>query len=768
MDNKIKWYQWAILVVLMFVSINNKFSALLEKPDSMVFVSSGDGLKNYMTPMLHVKNDKSYNHFDAMNYPYGEHVLFTDNQPLISNFLRFIQNNITDISSHTVGVLNIMMLLSLFFSGILLYVFFRKLQLPHWYSMFVAIAVAWLSPQVARFCGHYGLSYEIIPLLLLYFLMRFEDRSWKWSWSIFALVLFAPMLHFYYFGISAIFLSVFYFLKVVKERISLVFYAKHWAIQVILPFILLNFVWLKIGNGVTDRPDSPYGFLHYVAVWEGSFFNPGSWFYEFLDTYLIKIRKVTEFESINYLGFAAFLFCLVRIVSWIFTRKVKMLEEEMEIPEGNFLRTAFWSSFILFVFSMGMPFQIPQLTFLLDYTGPLKQFRGLGRFSWMFFLVINIIAFYAIYQWGERIKNVEFRRIFWLIFVVIVAREALGNANRIGKPQDLNSALNDIGEPKENWVSKLDTAKYQAILPIPYFHIGSEYFGSELHGRTFSNTLFASYLSGMPSLGVMMSRTSASQALSSLGLGLEIYRVPTVLTRLPNQKPLVALVDKKWLEESGSGYQVLLSKGKKIHENATFLLCELPIDAYQKAIEEKKQGVMQEISTSKLLQKGNFLTKDSTENFVYKSFDEMQNAVHYQGNGAFILQNQQKISIFKGNIPAQQKGKPYKLQFWINVENPKHIRTDFHIRETSKNGDELSFFDHGTMHNIKSIDGNWVLASVQFDLKQDDSTVEVTMFDTNKNTSPTTIDELMIYPADAAIYQVGAGFVVKNGRWYFL
>ena len=765
MDTKIKWYQWVVLCLLMFVSINSKFSALLKTPNTLLFSSGGDGLKNYMTPMLHVKNDHSYNHFDGMNYPYGEHVLFTDNQPLVSNILRFIQNNITDISQHTVGVLNILMLLSLFFSGIILYVFFRRLSLPHWYSLIAAISVAWLSPQIARFCGHYALSYEVILLLLLYFLMRFEDRTWKWSMAIFSLVLFAPMLHFYYFGISAIFLSIYYFIKVIKDKSTFLFYSKHWAIQVIVPFIFLNFIWLKIGNGVTDRPDSPYGFLHYVTVWEGTFFNPGSWFYTFIDTYLIKIRAVSEFESINYIGFAGFLFVLVRVISWIFTRKVTMLEDDSDLPEGNFLRTAFWASVILYLFSTGLPFKIPQLEFLLDYTGPLKQFRGLGRFSWLFFLVVNIIAFYEIYNWGKRINNVEFRRIFWLIFLIIAAREGLGNANRVGKPQSLYTSLESIGEPKENWIPYLDTAKYQAILPLPYFHTGAEYLGLDLNGDIFARNLFASYYSGMPSLGVMMSRTSWQQTLGSFPLGKPLYRVPPVLNNLPNQKPLLALVDKNWLQNAEHDYTILLSKGKKLHENAALVLYELPLDAYAKAIEEKKQGVMQEANNVMLLRRGNLLTKDSIENFVYKTFNENETPVRYQGNGAFLLENDKKITIFKGQMPNQKDGN-YRLQFWLNLEQGKSVRHDFYIKEISKNGEEISRLEHGVIHNIVGIDGNWILVQVPFEKKQVDSEIEFILFNDLPKSSTVYIDELMIYPENVIIYQTGLDTVMKNGRWY--
>ena len=49
-----------------------------------MFGGGGDGFKNYMTTNWHLAHDSSYVHYGGMNYPYGEHVLFTDNQPLFS------------------------------------------------------------------------------------------------------------------------------------------------------------------------------------------------------------------------------------------------------------------------------------------------------------------------------------------------------------------------------------------------------------------------------------------------------------------------------------------------------------------------------------------------------------------------------------------------------------------------------------------------------------------------------------------------------------
>jgi hypothetical protein len=765
--NKIKWYQWAIVALIMFLTINSHFSTIIKSPSSTLFSAGGDGLKNYLTPLLHVKNSTSYNHFDSMNYPYGEHVLFTDNQPLISNVLRFFEKNFGEIAYHTTGVLNIALLLSLFLSGCLLYYMFRRLNLPHWYSLIVGITTAWLSPQLLRFGGHYALGYTFILLLLLYFLMGFEDRKWKWSYRILGLVFLAPMLHFYYFGISAVFLSFYYLIKVINDRKSILFYAKHWAIQLIIPFVFFNFIWLKIGNNVTDRPDSPSGFLHYVTVWEGSFFNPGSWWYDIINTYVTKIKPVNESESINYIGFAAVFFCIVRLTSWIFTRKLTIWEDEQEqTTEKNFLRTAFWASLLLYIFSTGVPFIFDSFEFLLAYVGPLKQFRGLGRFSWMFFFIINIVAFYSIYHWGNGIKQVEFRRLFWLIFIVIASREAIGNARKLNKPVNIYSELKTTGELIEDWTPFMDKNKYQAILPIPYYHLGAEYLGIEARGSSIAYNLFSSYSSELPCMGVMMSRTSWQQSLNSIPLGLEYYREPPVLRELPNQKPLLVMEYKIWHQEQGFAYRALLAKATKLHENQAFTLYELPIDAYRNVIAEVSAQAKLDAQNPKLFKNGGLLTKDSTLNFVYQNFDENQSNTRYRGNGAISFSNSEEKVIFNNHLPAQQKGKRYKLQFWLNIENGIDASTEFSIRELDKNRAQKFFWHHGCNHNIVALDGHWGLVSIVFEPQFDDTSFEIIVKNKNPKKRTIFLDELMINPEGNELYLLDNKEVMKNGRWY--
>lgn len=102
----------AIFIVALFLLVF--FWPVLRSPNSIPLGGSPDALKNYYTPWYHAKFDTSYVWFNGMNYPFGEHVTYTDCQPLVANSIRFISVNITDISDYTIGIVNLLMLFSFF------------------------------------------------------------------------------------------------------------------------------------------------------------------------------------------------------------------------------------------------------------------------------------------------------------------------------------------------------------------------------------------------------------------------------------------------------------------------------------------------------------------------------------------------------------------------------------------------------------------------------------------------------------------------------
>jgi hypothetical protein len=68
---------FALIILIIF------FGKILKHPNQVYFSKNGDGLQSYYTTIYHIKYDSTYSHFQGMNYPYGEHVMFTNCQPVM-------------------------------------------------------------------------------------------------------------------------------------------------------------------------------------------------------------------------------------------------------------------------------------------------------------------------------------------------------------------------------------------------------------------------------------------------------------------------------------------------------------------------------------------------------------------------------------------------------------------------------------------------------------------------------------------------------------
>ena len=78
-----------VTVILISTIVYLFFQPILYAPSDYFFGCGGDGVKNYFTALYYLKFDSGM-HFSAMNYPYGEQIVFTDNQPIFSLILKSI------------------------------------------------------------------------------------------------------------------------------------------------------------------------------------------------------------------------------------------------------------------------------------------------------------------------------------------------------------------------------------------------------------------------------------------------------------------------------------------------------------------------------------------------------------------------------------------------------------------------------------------------------------------------------------------------------
>jgi hypothetical protein len=151
MPNSFKKSSWFILFCLLTLSlISYRWSEWINLPPHYVVEPYGDGIKSYLVPLYHIKFDKTFNHYDGMNYPYGENIVAADGLATISFPLKWLYNNGVDLTDYLPKIIHFFLLFSFLIGVLYLYKIGLLLGLPFYIAAATSLTIAFLSPQLLR------------------------------------------------------------------------------------------------------------------------------------------------------------------------------------------------------------------------------------------------------------------------------------------------------------------------------------------------------------------------------------------------------------------------------------------------------------------------------------------------------------------------------------------------------------------------------------------------------------------------------------------
>ncbi|HMQ47005.1 MAG TPA: hypothetical protein PKA00_07535 [Saprospiraceae bacterium] len=752
-----------ILLLAVGLLIGIRFPGFFDLSGTKVIEPYGDGFKSYATVEYHARHDSSYSHYEGMNYPYGEHVVPADTQPFISNVLKLISTYIVDVTPWTKLVIHLSMLISLVLCAWFLFLILEKLGLPVWWCILAAIGITFLSPQIYRMGSHYGLGHTAVLPAVMYLLMRLDEtRHWKYSAWIAVVVTIFSLIHFYYFAIITFCVS-FYFLFGFLRKPGwkrLFRYAWHYALQIILP-LLFFFWWMYAGDSVTDRTNQPWGFFNYKSIWEGVFTSMTQPHFQWIDQHWIKIQE-SDFEGKAYVGLVAGMLFLILLVRWI----AGLFKKPMVQTGGEyqpFLNKIYWSAIVLLLFSFSLPFGIPGMEWLLEYTGPLKQFRSVGRFNWLFFYAMNVIAFAELGAWIEKAK--------WRLAIGVLAIGMLFfEAWHFNTKKDLRlDVIRELEKGQQYTdIPGVNYKELQAILPIPYYNIGSDNIWYAGSGSTVPRSLILGLQTGLPSTGAMLTRTSLSQTLKQLELIFEPYRVPAILDDFKNEKPLLLVVSNYEYEQQQEKYAHLLEGVQLLHETEAHRLYRHPISAFQARIAERERNIRYtlEVDTLSLHPHGAFFSQLEDEYYFYQSYDSLSAEKKYLGAGALQVPFAKENVVFSDQLTKQVAEGWYVFSIWMYLNEDLYPRTWVKLEELEKSGESLQTLHFSAGNVIKAWDNGWGLLEFLFVPKKSDTEIRVSFSNESLQGQPLYLDEMLIrYQISALFRKTGEG-VWYNNRWY--
>jgi hypothetical protein len=736
--------------------------------NSVFFWYKGDAIQVYYNSLYHVMYDKSLIQQDSMNYPYSENVFFTGCMPLITGFIK-----LTGLRYFTVGIINLSMLLSLPLCSLFIYLIFREYKLNYIFSAFASVAITYLNPQVMRLGGHFNLTYFFAIPAAMWLMIRFIKKpGYKTSLVIAALCFFLACTHLYLyiFVVALLLFGWLYLLFNLKPKQGLALFLPHGAIQILLPFIILQLLVLS-ANYNTDRTALPWGFFEYTSNLYGIFY-PLDRFYETLFKQLEFTGQV-NYEGQAYVGICATLLCIFLILKLCFnllTFRYKRLLMFTDKPVLNYFIVC---AILCLLFSFCIPFKFTTALQEMVYKiGFLKQFRAIGRFTWVFYYVINIALVFVVCSIPEKYNKYYFKSSLMAFIIFFLSYDAYCNMKQY--ENTFNNRIYAITDFKNkfaenSWVKLIDNTSYQAILPFPYFHIGSENLNINAGDEILKQSCIVSLKTGLPMISVFLSRTSTGQTYKNVQLLKEpTGKVPDILNDFKNEKDILIVS----LDNACNNYEKeILSRATLITQTSSFSLYRIPFQSFKNYYRDYPKPILTHYDDSKLFSYNNYTSNMPVKDFTCIGFENANSEFGFKTPGVRKGPVKNYMNLFDMDLVNPNQNKDFVLSFWVkDLKRDLFPRTKIALAMTTKNFDvyyplppsaDLSYY-------FTQIDGDWTLVEINLQINPTDRHIKLDLWnDALIHNEELTVDDVLLRPAATDVYFANNGYLLKNNRIYY-
>lgn len=510
------------------------FHGILFHANSLLSSITGDALKNYYTFLYHIKNDAGLLHFEGMNFPYGEHVVYTDCQPLLAILLK----NLPFTHGYLIGILHWLMFGSFVITPIFLRRIFSRLGVGFLPAFFLSLGIAILSPQFAKINGgHHGLAYGcMIPICTLALVRYMQDGEFKQILSLTVINSLLFLLHPYLgFGTSLfsfVTLSLFAIQKPGMARKSKEFMKALTAGLLPIAFFKL---FMALSDEHNNRTTEPYGNMALVE-------NPASIlapdfgpFQHFLEA--LFPNKVVHFEGHSYLGFFTILTGTITILLVPFMFRKMHLRME--------IKSLMVAAFVLLLLSFGLHSKV--LEILHIKSAALNQFRAACRFAWFFYFITPLFLAVLIYHsLKEVLKPLQLAKAFGAFSLLFFSFNFWEGHSFLEKDKSAFWKFRNFFDAQQltnhekELLQKIKAQQPQAILPLPIFCVGSEMYDRIGGDNSMIPSMLLSFHSKTPIMGSWMSRTSMEETENIIQL-LNPYKQTKIALSKLNQQPFLVL-----------------------------------------------------------------------------------------------------------------------------------------------------------------------------------------------------------------------------------
>ena len=764
------WFFVAVIFALGIVYY--MLTPLFEYPGRIALHIGGDAAKNYYTYLYHTLYG-SGTWFTGMNYPYGEHIVYTDAQPLLSVTLSYLRSVVPIDKGVALGILHVSVIVSYIAAIIFSYQILRYFKVKPWLAILFAPMIIVMSPQTYRISGHFALCHAVYIPMLIYWLLRFNElRKLRYLIYMFISTVVFSFMHPYYIALCLIFCGFYCLGYMLFVRMKFITKLKQTAGIMTVPLLsaILLKAFMALTDPMTERPVIPQGTM--FTLTEGAdifsaFYSPVSQLAKENDWFKV-VENVRE--GAVYPGISVLLIIIVAVLILLAGIFIKNKKATPSLPNEN---AALWLTVATgtLLLGMGVPF-IWDMEWLFDKMSLFRQFRSLGRFSTITYYIVAFFAAIALYRAYASLL-LKGRRV--LSYTVLCLPLCLWMVEATASIE--NVKMNDPEEPKKNydfffstkehdWASYLQDFGYkptdfQSLLILPYTHVGSEKLWVNPF-ETWNMVLAykASLQLHLPINDVFMSRSDWSQTKKQVRIEAGPWGDKAVLYDLKSTKPFLLLAYDDLPLNPDQRY-LLKGADSLGHFSQSYVFVCYPERI--KANDRAEYDKIKSLASLNVL--NDTCVAGTARNFYVDHFDQFPSGYVFIGNGALPELRSVDTSVAEIPISSVEENDLYEFSCWVLPDTIGYKSPHFTLDKLDSAGTVISWEVVVTSRSVDNA-GQWYRISNYITLPLNCKKLRA-KFQRGEENSYIAIDELMLRNADATVlYKSPKGKLMINNHLY--
>lgn len=522
-------------------------------------------------------------------------------------------------------------------------------------------------------------------------------------------------------------------------------------------FCVVPVIIFKLFTNLTDthvnRDPNPSGFFTSYGNWR-SIFTP------YMSPYNKFYRDVLGIDHVNwetsaYIGLGMIILLIFLIISIVVYRKKVQWKAWLNYKNDSVI--FLFSSLLMVLLAFCIPFKYEWVKPILEILTPLKQFRSLGRFAWVFYYVFTI---YLVMLLSKLIATYKYKWIPVSLFVLAMGFQAheaydIQSSRALKMSKQKNIFLEEHLYPKQKkLISHLNQEGYDAFMLLPITHLSSEVVYLMGNQKSEFDSEWISYHTGLPMVNSATARMSLDEAFKINNLfgpkyiqkpyldDIKEFKVAIVYDKLNIPEDQLDFVKNVKEKDSIGNFIIIQHHDSIFHDKGRLKL------------------IKENASLAQYKLQGGFNSKIKPNYFYFNSFEEDSNSVNqgFYDERSRLGEKHEWNKIFDLSAKEIPDG-DYKFSFWYSLKVDKPAVKGLLV-EVFKNG-KSKWRDNALLSNSTHIVENW--CNAELDLKVTDSTDYYSFFIIcGGNHNDYNIDAVMIRPVNTDVFK----YVEVNGREY--